>query len=208
MDTLRKNRRRNNRWRLGALLFVILLGAMLVAGCSLSNRTVTEVTPGLAEPPTEEPAPPPVPPSSTKTYAYRVMNDGCDCEEFSTWDGDLEYRFRANYLMDSGILTSITIEFKNEGKDTLFLDRGTLRISSRNVKYQYNNKFLPVGGMVVEPYDSYTLPLQGKEVTTRDDWHKIAGEQLSLTIRGLRLGEKQLKEQSITFIPENPNFQN
>lgn len=193
---------------LRCVVFLLVLAAAMVWGCSSSKPASTTVVTVPPEPTRDEPAPPPPASSPTTTYAYRITNDGCNCEEYTASEAEVEYRFRANYRMDTGILTSIEIEFENESDDTLYFDRGTLRIASRNVKYQYNNKFIPIGDIVVPPHDSYSMPLQGKEITDRDNWHKIAGEQLSLTLRGLRLGDRQLKEQTVNFIPENPNFRN
>ena len=48
------------------------------------------------------------------------------------------------------------------------------------------------------------MKLTGKEMTDHDDWHKIAGEQLTITIRGMRLAMREVTSQSVTFVPENP----
>lgn len=141
-------------------------------------------------------------------FVYRAVNDGCNCEEYRTRDGEVEYLFRANYRMRSGILTSIEIELINHSNtDTLSTDVASTKVSSRNVSYQYNDRFLPMPSILIVPRERDVIRLQGKEVTGVDDWHKIAGEQLTLTIKGILIGKKQLKQQQLTFVPENPKLQ-
>jgi hypothetical protein len=43
-------------------------------------------------------------------------------------------------------------------------------------------------------------------VTGVEDWHKIAGEQLTITVKGVRLAMKELPQQLVTFIPQNPKL--
>ena len=77
-------------------------------------------------------------------------------------------------------------------------------VSSKNINYQYNNKFLPLPDLVVPPGHSEDLDLDGKEVTASPTWKKIAGEQMTLTLKGMRLGDNMLGTQVVTFVPENP----
>jgi hypothetical protein len=135
-----------------------------------------------------------------------VQNEKCQCKEYTTSDKKypVGYRFRATYRMEGGFITSINIRFENRGADTLFLDPGSVMVASKNVEYQYNNKFIPLPDMVIPPGESQELDLDGKEVTNVPSWRKIAGEQLTLTIKGMRLGEKALEKQVVTFVPENP----
>jgi hypothetical protein len=77
-------------------------------------------------------------------------------------------------------------------------------VSSKNVDYQYNNRFIPLPDMAILPGGSERLDLDGKEVTSAPSWRRIAGEQLTLTLKGMRLGEKTLEKQVVTFVPENP----
>jgi hypothetical protein len=144
----------------------------------------------------------------TPHYLYRAVTENCNCEEFvlkgSTYPVD--YRFRATYSMDDGIMTSIDILFMNRGKDTLLLYSGGVKVSSKNVNYQYNNRFVPLPFMVVAPGRSERVVLTGKDIGGQDDWNKIAGERMTVTIRGIRLGETRLPEVSVEFIPENPKL--
>ena len=54
------------------------------------------------------------------------------------------------------------------------------------------------------PGDTRSIQFSGNDVTGVNDWNKIAGEQLTITLRGIRLGTKELRQQSVTFVPENP----
>src|SRR6185503_10522958 len=120
------------------------------------------------------------------TFGYLVQNDNCRCVEYSTSDRKLPvgYRFKATYRMEEGFITSISIRFENRGIDTLYLDPGSVMVASKNVDYQYNNKFIPLPDMVIPPGESQDLDLDGKEVTTAPSWRKIAGETLTLTLKG------------------------
>jgi hypothetical protein len=108
--------------------------------------------------------------------------------------------------MRNGLQTTIEIEVINTSNDTLFFDLGTAKISSRNISYQYNNKFIPLPHITIPPFHSDIVRMTGSDVSGVDDWNKIAGEQLALTLQGLRLGEKSLKSQQVTFAPMNPKI--
>jgi hypothetical protein len=58
-------------------------------------------------------------------HIYRVTTDNCNCEEYHLTDKEhrIEYRFKASYRMDHGIMTTVYIEFFNNSRDTLFLDQ-------------------------------------------------------------------------------------
>ena len=142
------------------------------------------------------------------TYSYRAITDDCRCEEFKLNDKQhkIDYRFRAHYKMDGGIVTTIEIEFINHSRDTLFFDLTVVKISSRNITYRYNDKFLPLPHSVILPSHADVVTMSGNDLTQQDDWNKIAGEQLTVTLKGLRLGERVLSEQTVTFVPENPKM--
>jgi hypothetical protein len=188
------------------LLAVLSAAALLAGGCSSSKEASSPRFPqaaGAATPP--ETVPEKVP-STRTTFGYLVRNDDCRCQEYSTADRKfpVRYRFGATYRMEGGFITSIRVHFENGSSDTLFLDPGAVMVSSKNIDYQYNNRFLPLPDMVIPPGDSEDLDLDGKEVTASPTWRKIAGEQLTLTLKGLRLGETTLDKQVVTFVPENP----
>jgi hypothetical protein len=145
----------------------------------------------------------------TSTYSYRAINDNCNCEEYRSHDKErrILYRFRAYYNMRGGIHTTIEIEITNNGNDTLFLDNGAVKISSKNISYQYNNKLVPLPHLFIEPSHSDVVRMVGSDISGTDDWNKIAGEQLTLTLQGIRLGERPVASQRVTFIPVNPKLQ-
>lgn len=143
----------------------------------------------------------------TRTYPYLVLNEGCHCEEYRIADREAKvtYIVRAEYSMNGAIVTKVRIDFQNNSIDTLYLDLGTVKISSLNITYQYNNKVLPLPSLVIPPRQRNFIELEGRDISPdENEWHKIAGEQLQLTLSNIRLGAKVLKEQTITFIPHNP----
>src|SRR5260221_4339908 len=123
-------------------------------------------------------------------YSYRIATDQCNCEDFHKTDRKhkVDFHFRAHYVMNHGIITTIGIKVVNRSRDPLLLDQGIVKISSRNVAYQYNDKFIPLPHLVIVPSASDTLALRGSDLSGEDDWNKIAGEQLTLTLQGVRLG--------------------
>lgn len=181
-----------------ALPGALLLVAVLWAGCASTATRWTAPSAPLKEPP---------PAASDRSYPYRIANDNCNCLEYTIQDpgAKVEYRLQATYRMQTGVLTEIDFTIVNRSDDTLAFDRGAVRVSSNNIRYQYNNKFLPLPWDPVLPRSSGSRKLTGKEVTDKTDWNRIAGEQLTITIKGLALGGRELKSQSVTFVPENPN---
>ena len=108
--------------------------------------------------------------------------------------------------MHNGIITDLNIEFINHSDDTLSLDLASVRIASLNIAYQYNDKFIPLPSIKVAPHSSEVVQGSGKDTAGEDDWHKIAGERMTVTIKGMRLGQRELKEQQVEFVPENPKM--
>jgi hypothetical protein len=189
-----------------AALVVLVALAVLLDGCSASKESSSTRFPAPGgESPAVEKEPEKVP-SPRSTFGYLVRNEDCNCQEYSTADRKfpVNYRFEASYRMEGGFVTSIRVRFENRSRDTLFLDPGAVMVSSKNIDYQYNNRFIPLPDMVILPGDSEDLDLDGKEVTSSPTWRKIAGEQLTLTLKGLRLGQTTLEKQVVTFVPENP----
>jgi len=147
---------------------------------------------------------------SNDTYPYRAMNNNCSCEHFTTADPKVRvhYDFSATYKVDEKITTQISVVVHNQTADTLDMSLGAFRVSSRNVQYRYNNKFVPVTITAVPPHDERTLTLVGSAVTqgTGNPWLPIAGEEMVLTLKGLRIRGRELAAQTIQFVPANPNF--
>ena len=144
------------------------------------------------------------------TIPYRVANDGCDCEHFVAVDtaARLICEFTGTYRVDERITTKIMVTLRNESRDTLDLSLATVRIVSRNLTYRYNDKFLPMSITAVLPGDRQTVTLVGDAPTREgvDPWLSIAGEELVLTIRGMRMQGNRLATQVIRFIPTNPRL--
>lgn len=147
---------------------------------------------------------------SSEEYPYHAMNNDCSCERFTTADPRVQvhYDFSATYKVDTKITTQITVVVHNETTDTLDMSLGAIRVSSRNVQYRYNNKFVPVTIPAVPPHDERTLTLVGSSADqeTGNPWLPIAGEEMILTLKGLRIRGRLLATQTIQFVPSNPNF--
>jgi hypothetical protein len=155
---------------------VILLLCLAASGCAPQLYHYSAVTEGGSRP------------------EYRLVRDGIRCIA------------RAEYRMDHGVATDVTVTLSNGSGETLTTDEAAVRVSSANVGYQYNNKFIPMQSMTIPRGASREFHLSGRDVSSEDDWHKIAGEKLTLTIRGLRLGTRTLDDLEIVFIPENPKL--
>ena len=139
-------------------------------------------------------------------YPYLASNDNCNCEEYRITLYNIEYTYRAHYRMEMGFSTLIEIEFNNRSNDTLSLEYASVRVSSRNVSYQYNDKFVAMPVIIIPPGRSDMIQMKGNSRDTNENWNIIAGEQLTLTTRGIRLGSKMLPEMSVVFIPVNPKL--
>ena len=145
--------------------------------------------------------------TSRIAYPYLAATDNCHCLDFHVHDGKIDYLFHASYRMDDGVLTTVDITFTNRSsRDTLFTGLGSVKVSSRNITYQYNDRFLPLPILTINPRSSNIVHLSGRDISGEDDWHKIAGEQLTVTIKGVRLGDATLRPQEVDFIPENPKL--
>ncbi len=149
--------------------------------------------------------------TATSLYPYRVVNDGCDCTQFRTTDKKVHVSYSVSGLYSLGetIRTDITLSIRNDNRDTLDLSLAYVKVSSRNVPYRYNGKFLPVTISHVAPGKERTLSLEGEanDLKGIDPWLAIAGEELTLTIEGMRMNGRQLRTQVIRFVPQNPKLQ-
>lgn len=146
---------------------------------------------------------------SSGVYSYKVIDGGCDCETYIVRETseEVEYSFRGTFTEGDGIVTSLDVRFTNKGKDTLFLDGGSVKISSRNITYQYNDKFLPLPPMIIPPGSTDHLLMDGTEVEVHaKGWERLAGERLSISLSGIRYGKKVLDDRTVTMVPENPAF--
>ena len=149
--------------------------------------------------------------TSTGVYTYRVVNNNCNCEQFHLTDEEahVSYSFSGVYSVRGVIRTRLTLSIRNDNRDTLDLSLAYIRVTSRNIPYRYNGKFLPVTISDVPPGEQRTLSLDGEvdEINGSDPWLAITGEELVLTIEGMRMRERPLTTQVVRFVPQNPNFQ-
>jgi hypothetical protein len=147
---------------------------------------------------------------SRDAYPYHAMNNDCSCEHYVVSDARLpiQYEFSAVYSVEEGITTRIVIVIKNNAPDTLDTSLGLVRVASRNVPYQYNNKFVPLTIPSVPPHDEGTITLVGSStgVSSRDPWLHVAGEEMVVTLKGLRVGRRQVSTQTVRFVPYNPKL--
>ncbi len=148
--------------------------------------------------------------SLSRVYVYRVLNDGCNCEFYRLTNekAHVAYSFSGTYSVNGAIVTRLTVSIRNDNKDTLDLSLAYVKVSSRNVPYQYNGKFLPVTIANVPPGEERTLSLRGQAEGIKGDnpWLAIAGEELSLTLKGMRVKGRQLATEVIRFVPHNPKL--
>ena len=143
-------------------------------------------------------------------YSYQVVNDHCDCTLFHLTDekAHVSYSFSGVYSVSGGMRTRLTLSIRNDNRDTLDLSLAYIRISSRNIPYRYNGKFLPVTIASIPPGRVDSLSLDGEVDDTggNDPWLAIAGEELVLTIEGMRIEGRSLATQVVRFVPQNPKL--
>ena len=145
----------------------------------------------------------------SRSYSYLFLTDNCQCKEYTY--RDLERRFtvvfKAEYEVDERVVTTVKIEFQNDSPDTLSLRQGFVKGTSRNIKYQYNDKWVPLPYEAIAPGGSFTVTFQGGDSEmVSDPWLKIAGERTVLELRGLVLGEQPLEPIRVELMPVNPKL--
>jgi uncharacterized protein YcfL len=147
--------------------------------------------------------------SCTSSYPYLVLTENCNCERYVHRDPEhkLEVEVSGTYRVSDRVFSSITISFSNQSRDTLSLQQAYLKGTSENVHYQFNGRFQPMPYVLVPPGTSYALLLEGVDTDDiQEPWHKIAGERVTLEMRGLLLGQEVLGPILITLVPTNPKL--
>ena len=160
---------------------------LLLAGCATTKPAVT--------------------PSGVE---YRVTTDNCQCEQYSTKDPAMpvRYDFAAAYQIEEEFIARINITIHNDGKQTLNFTDAYVKVDSRNVPFQYNNRFVPLAADPLGPNEERTIPLVGRAAPKQPDpWLAVAGEEMVVTVKGMKYGSHTLAEQTVTFIPRNPKLQ-
>jgi len=141
---------------------------------------------------------------------YNVTTRNYSCERFEVKDADVpvSYVFSAWYRVDEAITTRIVVDIINQSQDTLDLSLANVKVSSRNVPYTYNDKFIPIQIHHVPPGEKRSLTFNGESIKRSGDdpWLKIAGEEMVVTLKGMRMRRRTLKSVIVTFVPQNPKL--
>jgi hypothetical protein len=143
------------------------------------------------------------------TYDFLVTNQDCNCSTYTVKDKEnrITYVFTATYSLDDNILTRITMNVMNGSDKVLSFNLAHVRVSSERFDYRYNNKFVPFNPLAIGPGEKQEIQLVGQaEVKDNDEWLRIAGEKMVVTIRGIRLGDKELQIEDLEFVPVNPKL--
>lgn len=147
--------------------------------------------------------------SCTSTYPYLVTTDGCNCERYTVTDQrwKFEIEFSAFYRVTDHVESTINIIFYNRGEDTLSLRQAYIRGTSSNVRYQFNDIFQPMPFVAIPPGERYRMALQGNDTeSVEEPWYKIAGERVTVEIRGILYGLSVVPPIVVTFVPFNPKL--
>lgn len=147
--------------------------------------------------------------SCTSSYPYLVLTEDCNCERYVYRDPQhkLHVEVSGIYRVSDRVFSSIAISFSNQGGDTLSLRQAYLKGTSENVHYQFNGRFQPMPYDLVLPGQTVTVTLEGTDTDdVEEPWHKIAGERVTLEIRGLLLGQEFLAPILVTLVPANPKL--
>jgi hypothetical protein len=119
----------------------------------------------------------------------------------------VRYEFAAAYEIGDEFVTRIALTVYDDGKAGLTFTDAYVRVSSRNVSFQYNDRFVPLATDPIAAQSSRTITLVGRAAPKGPDpWRAVAGEELVVTIRGIRYGAHTLGARSVTFVPRNPKL--
>jgi hypothetical protein len=143
------------------------------------------------------------------TYNFLVTNRDCNCSTYTVKDKEnrIMYVFTATYSLDDNMLTTITMRVMNGSDKVLSFNLARVRVASERFDYRYNNKFVPFNPLTVGSGKEQEIQLVGQaEVKDSDEWLRIAGEKMVVTIRGIRLGDKELQIEDLEFVPVNPKL--
>ncbi len=141
---------------------------------------------------------------------YRVTTGNCQCEQYSAKDPKLpvRYDFAAAYDIEDEFVARINITVHNDGKQALTFTDAYVKVTSRNVPFQYNDRFVPLATGPIGPESERTIPLVGRAAARQTNpWLAVAGEEMVVTVKGVKYGSRTLAEQTVTFVPRNPKLQ-
>ncbi|MBI3586463.1 MAG: hypothetical protein HY088_04985 [Ignavibacteriales bacterium] len=147
--------------------------------------------------------------SCRSTYPYLVTSENCNCESYVFKDGkhNIEIEIRATYHVGERVTSTVQITFRNKNKTALSLQQAYIKGTSTNVRYQFNDRYQPLPYVTIAPGTSYTILFEGSDTELVDEpWHKIAGEHITLELKGLMMGLQVVHPIVITMIPVNPKL--
>jgi hypothetical protein len=147
--------------------------------------------------------------ASPHVYDFLATNGDCNCSRYVVKDKEnrITYEFTATYSLDDNMLTTITMRVVNDSRKVLSFNLARVRVSSDRFDYRYNNKFVPFNPLEIRPGEQNEIVLVGQaEVKEKDAWLRIAGEKMVVTIRGIRLGDKEVQLEDLQFVPVNPKL--
>lgn len=147
--------------------------------------------------------------SCRSTYPYLVTSENCNCESYVFKDRkhNIEIAVGATYHMGERVTSTVQVTFRNKNKNDLSLQQAHIKGTSTNVRYQFNDRYQPLPYVTIAPGKSYTIIFEGSDTDLVDDpWHKIAGERVTLELKGLMIGSEVLNPIVITMVPVNPKL--
>ncbi len=147
--------------------------------------------------------------SCRSTYPYLVTTENCNCERYVFKDRkhNVEIEVEATYHVGERVTSTVEITFHNQSKTTLSLQQAHVKGTSTNVRYQFNDRYQPLPYVILASGKSYTMLFEGSDTELIDEpWHKIAGERITLELKGLMMGLEVLNPIIITMIPVNPKL--
>lgn len=145
----------------------------------------------------------------SSTHPYLVTTENCFCEEFTYRDerANFTVEVTARYEVRERVTSIVELTFRNMGRDTLDLRQAFVKGTAKNVRYQFNNRFQPLPYVAVPPGESYSMVMEGSDTEiVADPWHKIAGEHVTIELRGLMTGLRRVDPVVLTLIPRNPKL--
>ncbi|HWP82996.1 MAG TPA: hypothetical protein VNN76_10120 [Bacteroidota bacterium] len=147
--------------------------------------------------------------SCVQSYPYLVLNDECRCENYHYRDPRLgiEIHLAASYRVKDVVTSTIEITFVNDSGDTLTLKQGFIKATSLNVRYANNDMFQPLPFVDVQPGKRFVMTIEGRDTDqSSDPWLKIAGERVTIELKRLRLGSRDIPPLLFRLMPVNPQF--
>lgn len=145
----------------------------------------------------------------TTSYPYLILNENCRCEHYVYDDQRSKIRIElsASYQVRGVVISTLKLSFFNRSNDTLSLKQGYIKAASQNIQYPNNNRFQPLPHVELMPGERYDVEVGGSDTDQKSDpWLKIAGEKVTVELRRLMVGGKELQPIVFTLVPLNPKL--